>query len=123
MRERRSFHRVPQPIGAKYRVYGNFETTWAVGTLVNISAGGMRFRAEELLEKGSLVEIEAQIPGMREILTVKGMIVWGSLQASGVTEMGVEFSEVTEQQQHHIDNFVNFLRLSTAQRNLPPTAS
>lgn len=123
MRERRHFHRIPQPIEAKYRVCGHLGTSWAVGTLVNISAGGMRFRAEELLEKGALVEIEAKVPGLREVLAVKGMVVWSSLQASGVAEMGVEFSGVTEQQQHQIDNFVNFLRSSATQRNLPPLSS
>ncbi len=123
MRERRHFHRVPQPIEAKYRVNGNFGATWAVGTLVNISAGGMRFRAEELIEKGALVEVEAKVPGLREVFAVKGMIVWSNLQASGVAEMGVVFSEVTLQQQYQIDNFVTFLRSNATQRELPPTSS
>lgn len=123
MRERRSFHRAIQPIEAKYRVQGNFSTTWAVGALVNISAGGMRFRAEELLDKNVLIEVEAKIPGAREVLTVKGMVIWSSLQASGVAEMGVQFSELTHQQQFHIDNLVNFLRSNATQRNPPPPAS
>ncbi len=123
MRERRDFHRVPQPIEAKYRVSGNLGVTWAVGTLVNISAGGVRFRAEELIEKGAFVEVEAKVPGLREVLTVKGIVVWSSLQASGVAEMGVEFSEVTLQQQYQIDNLVSFLRSSATQRELPPPSS
>ena len=123
MRERRHFHRAPQPIEAKYRVSGNLGSSWATGTLVNISAGGMRFRAEELIEKSSLVEVEAKVPGLREVLAVKGMVVWSSLQASGVAEMGVAFSEVTLQQQYQIDNLVSFLRSSATQRELPPTSS
>ena len=123
MRERRHFHRIPQPIDARYRVTGNFSSSWATGNLVNISAGGLRFRAEESVEKGAIVEIEAKVPGLKDILAVKGMVVWSSLQASGVAEMGVELFDVALQQQYHIDNLVSFLRSSGTQRTLPPTSS
>ena len=120
MRERRRFHRIPQPIDARYRVSGEFSLAWAKGNLVNISASGLRFRAEELLEKGAMVEIEAKMPGLKELLIVNGMGVWSSLQAAGVAEMGIEFSEVTVQQQYQIDSLVSFLRSTGTQRTLPP---
>lgn len=119
MRERRQFHRIPQPIEARYRVSGDLGLAWAKGNLVNISASGLRFRAEELLEKGAMVEIEAKMPGLKEVLALKGMVVWSSLQASGVAEMGVEFSEVSVQQQYQIDSLVSFLRSSGTQRTPP----
>ena len=122
MRERRKFHRIPQPIDARYRVSGDFGLAWAKGNLVNISATGLRFRAEELLEKGAMVEIEAKMPGLKELLIVRGMVVWSSLQASGVAEMGIEFYEVSVPQQYQIDNLVSFLRSSGTQRTLPPKA-
>ena len=123
MRERRSFHRIPQPIPTRYRVSGGLGSSWVSGTLVNISASGLRFRAQELLEKGALVEFEAQVPGLREVLNVKGRVIWTSYQASGVAEMGVQFSDVTLRQQYQIDNFVSFLRASCTQRALPPNPS
>ena len=123
MRERRNFHRILQPIPARYRVKGSLAASWVSATLVNISASGLRFRSEELLEKGALVEFEAQVPGLRETLCLKGTVVWVSYQASGVIEMGVQFSEATLKQQYQIDNFVSFLRSSGTQRALPPNPS
>ena len=123
MREQRGFHRIPQPIPTRYRVSGGLGASWSSMTLVNISASGLRFRAEELIEKGTLVEFESQMPGLREPLCVKGKVVWGSYQASGVVEMGVQFTEVTLKQQYQIDNFVSFLRSSATQRTLPPNPS
>lgn len=123
MRERRHFHRVPQPIDARYRVSGGLGSGWATGTLVNISASGLRFRAEEQLDKGVSVEIEAKVPGIKDILALKGLVVWSSLQASGVAEMGIEFLDVTVQQQFQIDSLVSFLRSSATQRELPPPSA
>lgn len=123
MRERRRFNRIPQPIEARYRVSGDFGLAWAKGNLVNISASGLRFRAEEQLEKGTMVEIEAKIPGLKELIILKGMVVWSTLQAAGVAEMGVEFSEVSVQQQYQIDSLVSFLRSTGTQRTLPPSPS
>jgi len=111
-KERRLFPRVPQPIDARYRLTDEMGTSWHAITLINISAGGVRFRTEEPIEPGAPIELQVQLPGLREPLVLRGQAVWSTLQASGVTETGVEFLSVTPEQQFQIDNVVQFLRTS-----------
>ena len=88
-------------------------------TLLNLSAGGARFRSEEQLEKNSLLEIEVKLSGLREGLRIKGRVAWSTLHASGVAETGVEFLDVSPDQQYRIDSIVQFFR-STMPKPLPP---
>ena len=79
-------------------------------TLLNLSAGGLRFRAEEVLEKNTLLAIDVKIPGLREQITIKGRVAWSTMHASGVVETGVEFLDVSPDQQFQIDNIVQFFQ-------------
>ena len=109
-RERRQFHRTPHPFEVRYRQYGQFTSSWAEASTINISAGGIRFRSPELLERGTALELEITIPSMREALVIRGQVAWSQLQASGVIENGVQFTEVSSEQQLRIDELVRFLR-------------
>jgi c-di-GMP-binding flagellar brake protein YcgR len=109
-KERRSFPRVPQPMDARYRPILDMGASWHHMTVVNISAGGVRFRSDEPVEPGSPLELHVQLPGLREPLALKGAAVWSTLQASGVSETGVEFQDVSPEQQLQIDDVVRFLR-------------
>lgn len=109
-KERRLFPRVPQPFEARYRLADEMGTSWHGMTLVNISAGGVRFRTDELIQQGTPLELQVQLPGLREPLLVNGQTIWSTLQASGVMEIGVEFVNVTADQQLQIDGIVRFLR-------------
>ena len=119
MRERRSFHRMDQVVEGRYRVSGHFSALGSAMTLLNFSAGGARFRSQEQLEKNTLLEIEVKISGLRDALHVKGYVVWSTLRASGVAETGVEFLDVSPDQQYQIDSIVQFFR-STMPKPLPP---
>jgi hypothetical protein len=70
----------------------------------------VRFRGGDSLEPGALVEFEINFPGLAQTLTLRGVVVWSSLQASGVTESGVEFRDVKLSEQTMIDRLVEFLR-------------
>lgn len=120
MRERRDFHRIPQAVEGRYRVSGHFGALGSSMTLVNISAGGLRFRSEEQLEKNALLEVEMKIPSFREPLIVKGRVAWSTLQASGVAETGVEFLDVPPEIRYRIDSIVQFFRPQGQPK--PPTA-
>lgn len=109
-RERRQFHRAPHPFEVRYRPYGQFTSSWTEASTINISAGGMRFRSPELLERGTALELEITIPSVREALIIRGQVAWSQLQASGVAENGVQFVEVSPEQQMKIDELVRFLR-------------
>ncbi|MBI4341606.1 MAG: PilZ domain-containing protein [Candidatus Omnitrophica bacterium] len=122
MRERRDFHRITQAIEGRYRASGHFGALGASMTLVNLSAGGLRFRSEEQLEKDALLEVEVKIPGFREPLIIKGRVAWSTLQASGVVETGVEFLNVSPDLRCQIDSVIQFFR-PHGQAGPPPAAA
>ncbi len=109
-RERRAFSRVPQPFAAHYRLAGELTEGWRTIETMNLSAGGMRFKSSDLLEVGAELDIQIEIPSNPSSLALRGRIVWSQLQASGVTENGAEFLDVTPEQQMQIDALVSFLK-------------
>lgn len=119
-RERRKFYRVPHVFEVRYRLLNELTASWRTVTLVNLSAGGLRFRDSEMLEKEALLDLQLQLPSIREPLHLKGYVVWYQLQASGVNEVGVAFVDVTTQEQLQIDNVVQFLRKSTPPSGINP---
>jgi len=108
-KERRDFGRVPVPFSVRYRIYGELGESWHGITTINISAGGMRFRADDLLEVGSQLEIEIALPGSPAPLIVQGKVVWSQSLGVGASENGVQFMAMTPEQHEHIDSLVRFL--------------
>jgi len=119
MKERRQFHRVAQTLEGRYRVSGEFTSAVKPMTLLNLGAGGVRFRGSELLEKHQMIEIEAAVPGLRGTLVVKGRVAWSAMRASGVAETGAEFMEISPDQRFQIDKIVQFFRGAS---QAPPAA-
>ena len=119
-RERRQFHRTPHEVEARYRLLNELTASWRAVTLINLSAGGLRFRDDEALEVGVLLELRLQLPGVNEPLNLKGRVIWSQLQASGVIEVGVGFLEVVVAHQMQIDNVVQFFRNSTPPPGVNP---
>ncbi len=109
-RERRRFYRIPQAFHTRYRLIGELARGWSAANTLNLSAGGMRFRCEESMEVGVLLELQITLPSEGEPLVVRGRIIWCHMPASGVTEAGVEFLELSPDQQAQIDNLVQFLK-------------
>ena len=109
-RERRTFGRASQPFDAQYRLSGELTASWRTITTVNISAGGMRFTDMDAHERGTSIEVRIQLPSLREPFTLQGRIAWSQMQASGVAESGVEFLDLTPEQQVQIDQLVQFLQ-------------
>lgn len=109
-KERRQFPRVEQAFGAQVRTYGDLGATWSAVTAVNLSASGIRFRCEETIKPGTMLELQFQLPGISQPLSLRGVVVWSTLQASGVIETGVEFLDLHLPQQHQMDQLVRFLR-------------
>ncbi len=111
-KERRWFSRIPHAFDVQYRVFGDLTSSWRSVTTLNLSASGVRVRGEDLLESNALLELKLQLPGLREPVIVQGRVIWSSMQASGVSESGVEFKETNPEQQAQIDSLVQFLRKS-----------
>ena len=108
-RERRRFSRVPEAFRVQYRVFGDLGESWRAVTTLNLSAGGIRFRGADPLEVGTPVSLRVQLPGAAQPVTLRGQVVWSQMQASGVTESGVEFLDVGLEQRALIDQVVGFL--------------
>ena len=108
-KERRQFSRSSQPVEAHYRLARDLGTSWMSVTTVNISAAGVRFRGPDPVDAGVSLELRLQLPGSHQPLEVRGRVVWSKMQASGVVECGVEFLDISVQQQTQIDRLVEFL--------------
>jgi c-di-GMP-binding flagellar brake protein YcgR len=108
--DRRRFYRIPQSFDVQYRAFGALEESWCVTRTVNLSAVGIRFRSGDLLEPGTMLEMQITLPTAQTQLALCGSVIWSQMQASGVAETGVDFLNVTPEQQLQIDQVVQFLR-------------
>ena len=111
-RERRQFPRILKPFDIQYRRYGVLDDYWHAATTSNLSAGGIRFRSDELLPVSTVLEIQIVLPGLSETQVLRSRVLWHQIQAPSVTEYGVEFLDVTSAQQVQIDRLVQFLKRS-----------
>ena len=109
MRERRRFGRTSQPIELRYRLRGELVSPWTQTATVNLSASGVRFKCQEPLRTDDELDLRLQLTGAPKPLEFLVRVVWSQMQASGVTEFGAEFLNVTDQQQVQIDELVQFL--------------
>ena len=108
-RERRHFPRIAETLEVHYREAGAVGEPRRVGTTISLGAGGLRFRSSDAFPAGTLLSLQLRLPGGGEPAALSGRVAWSQLQASGVTEVGVEFFDVTEPQRALIDQLVAFL--------------
>ena len=107
--EQRRFRRAPQPFQAACRPYGGLQDIWYPVITLNLSAGGIGFRSAEPYELGSSLDIRLQITGLTQPLFLRGHVMWTTALPGNVMEGGIEFAEVTLDQQAQIDALVRFL--------------
>ena len=108
--EHRQFPRAPHSCEAKYRLHGLLTEGWVSITVLNISAGGVRFRTAEQLEPGTMLEVQLQLPADPTPLAIMGRVIWSRMPASGVAEIGAAFLSVTPEQGVRVDDLVRFLK-------------
>lgn len=108
--ERRRFPRIGEAVKVHYRSSGQLGVSWHPAEVVNFSAGGLRCRVEEPLERLAGVELQIAFPGAPAAMQLRGQVIWTEMQASGVLECGVEYVDVSVQQQAQVDKLVGFLR-------------
>ncbi len=106
--ERRRFARVPEVFHARCRRAGSGEP-WQEIQTANISASGLRFLTKLPFEAGDEVELEMELPASGGELKVTAAVVWVKSPAAGVVELGVEFKNLTPDQERQIDDVVEFL--------------
>ena len=106
--ERRRFPRITQPFRVQYRI-GDVGGGWEAATTINLSAAGVRFRSEQPIERGNRIELQIQLPNATEPLHLLGLVVWSQMESPQVIDVGVEFVDVTLEQQAQVDRLVQFL--------------
>ena len=110
-KERRSFPRIPYVFDGRCRMTGVLIEGWSSVTVMNIGAGGMRVRsADGLLEPASVLDFKLPVPGLADVLVVRGRVAWTAMPAAGVIEAGVEFLELSLPQKAMLDRLVSFMR-------------
>ena len=108
--ERRQFSRSDQPFDVPYRSFGALTESWRTGKSLDISATGLWLQTDIPVEVGEMLELEILLPSMQAPLSVRGTVMWSKAPPSGSSECGVEFHDLTQEQQAQIDALVRFLK-------------
>jgi c-di-GMP-binding flagellar brake protein YcgR len=111
-KERRRFPRVHEPVVVQYRVSGR-EGAWGEAHVINISAGGLRFRcADERPDTNAVLQVQVALPDGSAPATLTAQVTWSQLMASGVTEVGVEFQDIETADSLLIERVMGLIRNS-----------
>lgn len=113
-RDQRRFDRIPQPFEAKCRRAQEPLKPWITVLTRDLSAAGMCVQSDERYEIGALLDVQIELPNVPGVLHLQGRIVWQ--RGSAAVEYGVEFVDITPDQQAQIDEIVQFLK----KRHHPP---
>jgi c-di-GMP-binding flagellar brake protein YcgR len=112
--EQRGFVRVPLPFSAWCRTHGALAETWHPVAILDLSAGGLSFTSESLFESDCDVDVKIQLSTDSQPLILHGMLRRCKIRGTNFTECGLEFVDVTPEQQAKIDELVRFLRKNHA---------
>ena len=107
--ERREFERADLHVPVRYRPLQEMVDLWYLGTILNISASGLRLLVEEAVEVGARMECEVAFPGRADPYTLFGEVVSELRARPKSYEYGIVFVDVTPDKQAEIDELVQFL--------------
>ena len=107
--ERREFPRAKVPTSIEYRITEEQGADLHPGVLTDLNASGLQFTGERPIESGTRLDLHVQLPSRTQPYQFQGEIVWVRETRSGLTEYGVQFVDVTPDQQFEIDALVRFL--------------
>jgi c-di-GMP-binding flagellar brake protein YcgR len=115
--ERREYLRAQYQCKIRYRPHLELMgMMWYAGTMTDFSASGLRFVGSQPLEPDSRVELEIALPMQDEPYSFMGRVAWEQSQEEGSYEYGVEFVDVTPDQQVVVDELARFLLKGRAAR-------
>ena len=112
-KQKRRHQRISLPLSIKYRIQGELGVSWREGLLVNLSAGGLRFTSDMLssaqLFAGQRLELQWSLENRPDPYAFQGEIVWTHDTVSRLVECGVEFFDITPDQELELGQVVEFL--------------
>ena len=106
--EQRRFDRTPQPFQVRCRRINEPLHAWDLALTHDLSAAGMRIQSSEPFDIGTILDVQIELPNLPGSAHLQGRVVWG--RTSAVREYGIEFVEITPDQQALIDELVQFLK-------------
>ncbi len=109
MRENRKFIRLRAPIGVVYKPLKNKRRKETLSLIRNISGGGICIAAKEALREGDLLEIQVQIPHLKEPIEAIGEVIWYAKtneKDRQAGEAGIRFRDISPQDLHEILEYV-----------------
>jgi hypothetical protein len=80
---------------------------WLPGSLIDLSAGGLRFATPEVFQPDQELEFELTLPIRQQPFQMAGRVMWERTIPGGM-EYGVAFSNVSIDQQAQMDQLVMF---------------
>ena len=108
--EQRQFHRVPAEFKVQCRERGTLTAPWQSVSTTDLSAGGISFQSESMLEVQGSMDIQITLPNFRVPLVLRGIVVRVRSMHSGMSDCAIQFTDVSPAQQEEIDALVRFLR-------------
>jgi len=107
--ERREFDRAPLQVPMRYRRASQLASLWHQATLTDLSAGGMRFTTDELLEVGAKLEFEVRLSIRQASFILRGFVASEQSLDATHTEYGVGFLDLAPNERVEVDELVWFL--------------
>lgn len=107
--DQRQFKRIDLPVTIRHRPVGELTEMWSVGTLMDLSAGGLRFSSLKALQEGMRLEFQLVLSARREPYVLLGSVVWEKQSPGGMLEYGVVFADTSPERQAELDELVEFL--------------
>jgi c-di-GMP-binding flagellar brake protein YcgR len=95
----------------KYRLVSQREWQMAVASIRDISAGGVCLRTEEKVDKGGILQLRINFPGLSLPLSCLVKVVWvKKISKANRFEAGLEFFEIEDLLRQEITKRVDYVR-------------
>ena len=108
--EGRRFDRIRLPIEARCRSYGSLSDSWQTIQVLDLSASGIRFECEAMVEEQSRIEIQVMLPVSQRWSVLLGIVVRCRPLPADICDIAVEFEQLDVTQGAQIDEMVRFLK-------------
>jgi c-di-GMP-binding flagellar brake protein YcgR len=107
MTEKRQSPRVKTSIPVRYRVLRQGAEDMGTGSVCDISEGGFRFIAKDLLDTAGRLIVELDIPAVAEPIKAVSQVAWIQQEkGNGQCHVGSRFMEITEKDRELITKYV-----------------
>jgi len=109
--ERREFPRVYRNFMVRFKPQRQENSNWEVATINNIGAGGCHFNSDTRYNAGELLDIDIQLPALRELMRFTREIKrceFGTIKNSSICGLAARFLEIGEERKKVFQEMLKF---------------